>query len=85
MVCGLCLCIPDAPNPSERVCAFFVREAFPSVDTDTELTDGLITEALPLAIMAWGIDSLLAIAAWVAGIAGSASPSTQGSGRRPRT
>lgn len=38
------------PSPIDRACAFFVREAFPSIDTGTGLTEGLITDAHSLAI-----------------------------------
>lgn len=33
---------PALPKPEERRLAFFVREAFPSVSTSTELTDGVV-------------------------------------------
>lgn len=38
------------PSPTDRTCAFFVREAFPSIDTRTELTEGLVTESQTLSI-----------------------------------
>lgn len=39
------------PHPEERKLAFFVREAFPSVETTTELTEGLLQEGQGLRLI----------------------------------
>lgn len=38
------------PDPEERKLAFFAREAFPSVETTTNLTEGLLPEGMPLRV-----------------------------------
>lgn len=40
----------ELPRPTERMLAFFVREAFPSVATSTELTEGTVTGDAALAV-----------------------------------
>jgi hypothetical protein len=42
---------PPLPEPCERRLAFFVREAFPSVSTQTTMTQGLLAEEEHLEIV----------------------------------
>jgi hypothetical protein len=42
---------PPLPAPCERQLAFFVREAFPSVSTGADLTQGLLSDEQPLQLV----------------------------------
>ncbi len=41
----------DLPKPAQRRLAFFVREAFPSIATGTDLTSGVLADTEPLEIV----------------------------------
>ncbi|HJO25418.1 MAG: hypothetical protein QF890_16470 [Myxococcota bacterium] len=41
----------DLPKPEDKRLAFFVREAFPSIATGTDVTCGLIEQSTALAVV----------------------------------